>query len=268
MFGKLKDWFPNIAHVDPTFDEIKAIGSKYVVISAIKYPTYQLMTRAGRTVADSKMIGLIQDFTFPQIRPIQRAYEIGSRYPYSIPGKYSGDLALSSIFFDSAGNILGNIIASAYGLDDPDTSANDRAIGERLLNRPLLYRPGDTSGTATYSMADVGSVTTGDARNNVRGNLRFSLDDNALDRPFGMVMSFFQSEERLGIGSDITSDQERFKISACLFFEMCKVTSYNLALRADVEIIQENASFFYSGLANVKTSLTSSLTGINFPEAV
>lgn len=265
MFGRLKDWFPNIQHIDPTVSEEAAIGTKYVVISVVKEPTYRQMTQAGKFVCDSKMLGLIQDFTFPQIRPIQRVYEIGSRYPYSVPGKYSGDLALSSVFFDASGNILGNIYSVVYGLiNDPTAPEAEKNIGERLLNRPQLYKPGDRSNLpAMYSMEDVGANISGD-RSTAFGNLRFSLDDNALDKPFGLVMSFFQSESRLGPQSGGSDDgQERFKIASCLFFEMCKITSYNVALRADIEVIQENASFFYSGLVNVKTSLTTpQLTGI------
>jgi len=266
-FGQLKEWAPNLTHVDPRISEQYTTGSKYVVLSVTRHPTYLQLSKAQETVADSKLLGLIQNFSAPQARPIVRIYEIGSRYPYSVAGKFTGNFALSSVFFDASGNIIGNIYDTVYGVDGlPSVGVSDvdKAIGNRLLNRPQLFEEG---GPIKYSMADVGGAETSAKRDGV-GSMRFSIDDNAIDKPFGLVMSIFQSEKRIKSIASVTGTAganqafppngvENFKIAACLFFEMCKITDYSFGFSAESEIISENASFFYSGLVNVKTALES-----------
>lgn len=267
-FGKLREWFPNVTHIDPRISEQYTTGTKYCVVSISRHPTYQALRRNQETVADSRMLGLIQDFNAPQVRPIQRVYEIGSRYPYSVAGKFTGDITLSSVFFDASGNLLGNIYSTVYGVDGFRHSgipANDIAIGNKLINRPRLFQEGLP---VSYSMEDVGGVSSGEKIPGV-GAIRMSIDDNAIDKPFGLVLSIFQSENRvqsiasnsgqLGAESSLPRNGEsNYKIISCLFFEMCKITGYSFGLRADMEIISEMASFFYTGLVNVKTALESS----------
>lgn len=266
-FGQLKDWAPNLSHIDPRVSEQYTTGSKYIVLSVTRHPTYLQLSKAQETVADSKLLGLIQNFSAPQMRPIVRIYEIGSRYPYSVAGKFTGNFSLSSVFFDAAGNIIGNIYSTVYGVDGMPVAgipAVDQAIGNRLLNRPQLFEEGNP---VKYSMADVGGAETSAKVDGV-GSIRFSIDDNAIDKPFGLVMSIFQSEKRIKSVASVTgvagaaqafppNGVENFKIVACLFFEMCKITDYNLGFAAETEIISESASFFYSGLVNVKTALES-----------
>lgn len=270
-FGQLKEWFPNITHVDPRISEQYSTGSKYCVVSITREPTYQQLAANGKTVANSRMLGLITSFSAPQVRPIVRVYEIGSRYPYSVPGKFTGRIDLSSIFFDAAGNILGNIYDTVFGVDgNPDNGTNpptagDIAIGNRLINRPRLYVEGQR---ANYSMADVGATGSYEPERPGVGSIRMSLDDNALDTPFGMVLSIFQSEKRVksiasiegvagGNAGPIQTQGTNYRIISCLFFEMVKATDYNFGLSAENEIIGESASFFYTGLVNVKTALPS-----------
>lgn len=276
-FGQLREWFPNIEHVDPRYDDKYPTGSKYGVVSVTRFPTYHQLRRAGQTVANSRMLGLIQSFNAPQSRPVLRLYELGSRYPYSVPGKFTGMISLSSMFFDAAGNMLGNIYSTVYGVDGNEAIGvldQDKATGYRLLNRPNLYVEGTA---ATYGMEDVGGAQTGTRKPGI-GNVRMSLDDNAIDKPFGLILSLFQSEKRLKsiatnqgtLGSSTNTNPTNvsafpshsgndvsYRIVSCLFFEMVRIDGYNFSMSAESEFIPENASFVYTGLVNVKTALES-----------
>lgn len=286
-FGKLSQWFPNIDHVDPRVSEQYTTGTKYCVVSISRHPTYASLRNNQETVADTKMLGLIQDFSAPQARPISRVYELGSRYPYSVAGKFTGDITMSSIFFDASGNMLGNIYSTVYGVDGTSRvgvgglDINDIKIGNRLINRPVLYVEGNP---INYSMKDVGGIDTGERTPGV-GAIRMSIDDNAIDKPFGLVLSIFQSEKRVQSIASVTgaagaseampnNNESNFKIIACLFFEMVKIQGYQFMLRADMEVISESAGFFYTGLVNVKTALESApdsrfdRTGLETPPAI
>ena len=268
-FAQLREWFPNIQHIDPRVSEQYTTGSKYSVISITKHPTYRQLRQAGQTVANSRMLGMITDFSAPQVRPIQRVFEIGSRYPYSVAGKFSGRIELNSVFFDSAGNLLGNIFSTVYGIDDGTGTPEEKALGYKLINSPKLYVEGKAY---QYSMADVGAagVSSSTKKPGV-GAIRMSLDDNSLDKPFGLVLSVFQSDNRVasiastqgpagvaeGFAVNPNDSETTYRIISCLFFEMVKIEDYRFGLSSSSEIIAEGAGFFYTGLVNVKTALQS-----------
>ena len=255
-FGKLTDWGPNLTHVDPRASEKYSVGAKYCVISVTKHPTYAELQSAGKTVADSHMCGLIRDFYAPQMRPIMALFELGSKYPYSVAGKFRGNIHMTSMLFDAASNIIGSLMEEVYSNDDGTLTAE----GIRLLNAPILYDNGQPTG---YSMKDVGGGDSGIVKN--FGATRLSLDDNALDAPFGLILTIFQSGKRIrSTGQDAQiangipgTPTTTFRIMSCLFFEMSRIQTYDFQLNAEQEFISEAASLYYVGLINVKTALQS-----------
>jgi len=265
-FERLAQWFPNITHIDPRLSEKYSVGSKYAVVSITRYPTYRELRNAGRSIADSRMLGLIQSFSAPQTRPIQRLFELGSRYPYSVPGKFMGSISMSSIMFDAGANLLGGIYEEAFMEKGTDNEPPEGGImspsGKEILNRPKLYEDGLPK---TYDLTDVGAIQGGDYITKDYGAIRMSLDDNRLDIPFGLVLTLFQSSKRIRASSSdeqglniVDVDNFTYRAMACLFFEMVKLEDYSFDLNANQELIPEFARFFYTGLINIKTSLQSS----------
>jgi len=264
-FGNLHEWFPNLTHVDPRLSEKDSVGSKYAVVSVSRYPTYNELQNASQSVANTKMVGLIQSFSAPQARPIQRLFELGARYPYSVAGKFMGTISMSSILFDAGANLLGGLYEEAFMIkgsegEDPYDGRLSES-GKELLNRPLLYDEGNPK---TYKMSDVGGAGDGEIQKDW-GAIRMSLDDNRMDIPFGLVLTLFQSSRRIkASGQDPklninlnSNDDFTFRAMTCLFFEMVKLQNYSFDLNANQELIGEFASFFYTGLVNIKTSLQS-----------
>lgn len=274
-FGRLSEWFPNATHIDPRISEKYSVGSKYAVVSVTRYPTYRELRRAGLSVASTRMVGLIQSFSAPQTRPIQRLFELGSRYPYSVAGKFMGTITLTSIMFDAGSNLLGGIYEEAFmakGTDNSGLQGGDLSqSGVDVLNRPQLFEDGNPIPGGGYSMADVGGSDGGIKKD--WGSIRMSLDDNRLDIPFGVVLTLFQSSKRIratsqasefnGAVQGTNQDDFTFRAMACLFFEMVKLEDYSFDLNANQELITEYARFFYTGLVNVKTTLQSTNQGSN-----
>ena len=258
--GQIKEWQPGLSHIDPRPQDKMSVGSKYCVVSVTKHPTFrQMMNASSKTsIADARMVGLIQSFAAPQARPIFRLFEMGSRYPYTVAGKFMGTIALTSMMFDSGANLLGGIYEEVYG----DGQGGLTKTGKDIINHPALYDPDVNGGTlqVDYSMADVGGNAGGLSKN--YGALRMSLDDNRLDVPFGLIFTIFQSGQRIkanvnadeksGLPIDI-NDSNRFRIMSCLFFEMVRVQSYDFQVSAEQEVLYESAQLYYHGLVNVKT---------------
>lgn len=265
-FERLKNWFPNMTHIDPRVSEKYTVGSKYAVVSVTRYPTYRELRNAGQSVASTRMLGLIQSFQAPQTRPIQRLFELGSRYPYSVAGKFMGTIAMSSIMFDAGSNLVGGIYEEAFMEKGTDDQGDEGGVlsqsGLDVLNRPLLYEDG--VGPHQYSIEEVGGVPGGDMIKKDWGAIRMSIDDNRLDIPFGLILTLFQSSKRIKASSHDEqglnineTDDFTFRAMSCLFFEMVKLEDYSFDLNANQELIGEYARFFYTGLVNVKTSLQS-----------
>jgi hypothetical protein len=220
------------------------------------------------------MVGLIQSFSAPQTRPIQRLFELGSRYPYSVAGKFMGTITLTSIMFDAGSNLLGGIYEEAFmpkATNGQPEIDNMTQSGVDVLNRPQLFEDGLPIPNGGYSMADVGGAAGGIKKD--WGAIRMSLDDNRLDVPFGLVLTLFQSAKRIratsqasefnGAVQGTNQDDFTFRAMACLFFEMVKLEDYSFDLNANQELITEYARFFYTGLVNVKTTLQSTNVASN-----
>lgn len=260
-FGNLTEWFPNQTHIDPRLSEKYSTGSKYAVVSVSRFPTYRELTKAGKTVSDTKMVGLVQSFQAPQTRPIQRLFELGSRYPYSVAGKFMGNIQMSSIMFDAGANLIGGIYEEAFmKKTSPNSTLSDLTqAGRDILNTPSLYDEDISTIPVEYDATYVGGESGGIKKN--WGAIRMSLDDNRLDIPFGLAVTLFQSSKRIktGVtGADSAADTGNiFRPMTCLFFEMVKLEDYSFDLNANQELISEYARFFYTGLVNVKTSLQS-----------
>ncbi len=258
--GNLHQWIPALTHVDPRPQDKFSVGAKYCVVSVTKYPTFNQMLQNGGTIANSKMVGLIQSFAAPQARPIFRLFEMGSRYPYTVAGKFMGTIALSSMMFDSGANLLGGIYEEV--MSNPDGTLNP--TGSEIINHPDLFDPDYQGGNipVPYDMSMVGAPTVGGPTKS-QGAFRMSLDDNRLDVPFGLIFTIFQSGKRIkanvqdgegGLTIGGTTDDNRFRIMSCLFFEMARVQAYDFSVTAEQEVLYESASFYYHGLVNVKTT--------------
>lgn len=263
--GNLHQWNPALIHIDPRPQDKFSVGAKYCVVSVSRHPTFNELKMNGETIANSKMVGLIQSFAAPQARPIFRLFEMGSRYPYTVAGKFMGTISLTSMMFDAGANLLGGIYEEVFSSSTSASGApNLTPSGIELINHPDLYDPDspNPSMPVNYSMQNVGSSTTGPSKS--WGAIRMSLDDNRLDVPFGLVFTIFQNSRRikanvqneegnLTIDNDATG-ADRYRIMSCMFFEMVRVQAYDFQVTAEQEVLYESASFYYHGLVNVKTT--------------
>lgn len=261
--GNLHQWVPALTHIDPRPQDKFSVGAKYCVVSVSRYPTFNELANSDDTIANTKMVGLIQSFAAPQARPIFRLFEMGSRYPYTIAGKFMGTIALTSMMFDAGANLLGGIYEEVFTQKN-STSIELTETGKQILNRPQLYDPDNPVGpdeSVKYNMSMVGSPVTGGPTKDW-GSIRMSLDDNRLDVPFGLVFTIFQSGKRIkanvqdgeGELTVTTGESNRYRIMSCLFFEMVRVQAYDFQVTAEQEVLYESAQFYYHGLVNVKTT--------------
>lgn len=266
-FGQISQWHPALTHIDPRPQDKFSVGAKYCVVSVSRYPTFFDLKRNKKSIADTKMVGLIQSFAAPQARPIFRLFELGSRYPYTVAGKFMGTITLTSMFFDAGQNLLGGIYEEVFTSQDGNITPD----GIELINRPSLYDPDKNGGINpyNYTMSDVGSDTPGPSKS--WGAIRMSLDDNRLDIPFGLILTIFQSSKRIksnlssGEGEELgggysieeSEEKETYRIMSCLFFEMVRIQAYDFQVTAEQEVLFESAQFYYHGLVNVKTDVTS-----------
>lgn len=270
--GKLSQWIPSMSHLDPRPSEKYAVGAKYCVVSVTKHPTFASMIKSGQSIANSRMVGLIQSFAAPQAIPLFALFELGAKYPYTVPGKFRGNIALSSMVFDAGANLLGGIYEEVFSKGTgPGGRIELTNAGKQILNTPALYDQDDPRGPGPipYGMEDVGvNLPVGDSNEyKDYGAIRMSLDDNRLTTPFGLIFTIFQSQKRIvsnynpSIEGDRTGfnpediDSNHFRIMNCLFFEMARVQNYDIQTAAEQEVIFESANIFYHGLVNVKTTV-------------
>jgi hypothetical protein len=262
--GNLHQWIPALTHIDPRPQDKISVGAKYCVVSVSRYPTFnELAQSPGGTIANTKMVGLIQSFAAPQARPIFRLFEMGSRYPYTVAGKFMGTIALTSMMFDAGANLLGGIYEEVFTDKQNPNSYALTNTGQEIINHPQLFDPDNPAGSEVpvlYDMRSVGGSVGGPSKD--WGAIRMSLDDNRLDVPFGLVFTIFQSGKRIkanaqtgegGLNVEI-GDENRYRIMSCLFFEMVRVQAYDFQVTAEQEVLYESASFYYHGLVNVKTT--------------
>lgn len=263
--GELHQWIPALTHIDPRPQDKVSVGAKYCVVSVSRYPTFNELANSGPsgTIANTKMVGLIQSFAAPQARPIFRLFEMGSRYPYTVAGKFMGTIALTSMMFDAGANLLGGIYEEVFTSKTNPTSYQLTNTGKEIINHPQLFDPDNLSPNdpVNYDMRSVGGAVGGPSKN--WGAIRMSLDDNRLDVPFGLVFTIFQSGKRIkaNVNDDEasgltinTNEENRYRIMSCLFFEMVRVQAYDFQVTAEQEVLYESAQFYYHGLVNVKTT--------------
>jgi len=263
--GELHQWIPALTHIDPRPQDKFSVGAKYCVVSVSRYPTFHELQMNGATIANTKMVGLIQSFAAPQARPIFRLFELGSRYPYTVAGKFMGTIALTSMMFDAGANLLGGIYEEVFTDKTNPSSYQLTDTGKEIINHPKLYDVDspDPNNSVLYGMEMVGGAGGGIHKD--WGAIRMSLDDNRLDVPFGLIFTIFQSGKRIKANvnddekSGLTIDNDdnkynRYRIMSCLFFEMVRVQAYDFQVTAEQEVLYESAQFYYHGLVNVKTT--------------
>ena len=263
--GELHQWIPALTHIDPRPQDKFSVGAKYCVVSVSRYPTFNELRINNETIANTKMVGLIQSFAAPQARPIFRLFELGSRYPYTVAGKFMGTIALTSMMFDAGANLLGGIYEEVFTSKENSLSNELTKTGREIINHPQLFDPDspNPNDSVQYDMGMVGGAAGGPKKN--WGAIRMSLDDNRLDVPFGLIFTIFQSGKRIKASvnydendqSGLTIDynnEDRYRIMSCLFFEMVRVQAYDFQVTAEQEVLYESAQFYYHGLVNVKTT--------------
>ena len=231
-FRSVTEYHPYYSKMDPRIDSRWAINSNYMILAVTHYKTYAEMLRAGKTVADMKVIGLITNHQVSESTHISQFFEIGNKREIFIPGKTVGRLSLSSDVIESV-NLLGGIYETIVeGLKNDTTLAKAiKNFDDNVMFHPEVaetyYENSDQgSGVDTTPTSDdpmnpnFEFYTYGNEKNidkstknsstssNIekgkgtnKGALLFSIADLRMKVKFGLCFMLFQNERRLTYSS-------------------------------------------------------------------
>lgn len=297
-FRRLKFFDPYINSVDPRLDGEWALNSTNSIIAISPYPTFKdMITNDPAGISNTKMLGSVSNITRNEAVQFSTFYDIGNKLPIDVPGKMVGYLTLESGMFESI-NLLGSMYETLLDAFEKKYGIKFKDLRKRILYTPTLnkvYSESDTlfqsnpDGSAraiTASPSNPNDLTgLNDIENNTtnEGALLMSLSDIRTRIKFGLVIVFFQNEDRvktefdsvavtsnvdntniletrrdvLGIGTGNTNKLLTFKILSGVFLENCYVTSYNSNIVANQGISSpmESISIKYTNARNIKNNL-------------
>jgi hypothetical protein len=297
-FRRLKFFDPYINSVDPRVDGEWGLNSTNSIIAITPYPTFKDMIKndpAG--ISNTKMLGSVSNITRNEAVQFSTFYDIGNKLPIDVPGKMIGYLTLESGIFESI-NLLGSMYETLLDSFEKKYGVKFKDLRKRILYTPALnktysesdnmFQPNpDGSARAVTASPSNPNDLTGD--NNVEndttneGAILMSLSDIRTRIKFGLVIVFFQNEDRvktefdsvavtstvdntsalenrrdiLGTGAGNTNKLLTFKILSGVFLENCYVTSYNSNIVANQGISSpmESVSIKYTNARNIKNNL-------------
>lgn len=151
-------------------------------------------------------IGLVETAQISMNKPLSRIFEIGSKLSYIIPGRSVGGISLSRVFFDGP-SILSAIYAGEVEVDKTDP---DKHL-VKFVSNPHK----DASGDSRFNeYANISS-----------GHLTMNLASSFFEQPLGLAFYF--------------ADQEK-DIVGQVYFEGCRVSTYNMGISANMNVITES----------------------------
>jgi len=167
-------------------------------------------------------IGLVETAQISMNKPLSRIFEIGSKLSYLIPGRTVGGITLSRVFFD--GPSLLKILYAGEIIEDAATTEKKYA--------KFASRSEGSMGAQEFS--NIGS-----------GNLAMNLASSFFDQPVGLAFLF----------KDQNSD-----VVGQTYFEGCRVSTYNLGISANMNVLTESVNIEFIRCRPVNTRATFEIT--------
>lgn len=155
-------------------------------------------------------IGMVEQVSVSQSKPLSRIFEIGSKLSYIIPGRTVGQIALARVLFDGP-----SLLKCLYqGEVDADAQL---ANG----NKSVRWKSDTDLATGKSSVDANGLQAIGS------GNFALNLASSFFDHPVGLVFLFH--------------DRANHEV-ASMYFEGCQVSTHNIGIAAGMNIITESIS--------------------------
>lgn len=172
-------------------------------------------------------IGLVETAQISMNKPLSRIFEIGSKLSYIIPGRAVGGISLSRVFFD--GPSLLKVIYSGEVLED---SADDSFV-KREKGKHAAFASSDLKQDQIFDF--IGS-----------GNIAMNLASSFFDQPTGLAF-IFRDQENDAVGQ--------------IYFEGCRVSTYNLGISAQMNVLTEAISMEFVRCRPIITASTAEYVG-------
>jgi hypothetical protein len=163
-------------------------------------------------------IGLIEGVQISMNKPLSRIFEIGSILSYIIPGRAVGGISLSRVFFDGP-----SLLKAIYmGEIKADYSTEQKKYA-KFISNPY-------NGDSWQEFTHVGS-----------GQLALNLASTFFNQPVGLAF-YFKDQQSDTVGQT--------------YFEGCHVSSHNLGISANMNVITESISIEFVRCRPVVTTST------------
>lgn len=165
-------------------------------------------------------IGLVETAQIGMSKPLSRIFEIGSQLSYIIPGRTVGGISLSRVFFDGP-----SLLKALY---------MGEVVADYATDRNKYAKFASSSIDDYQKFANIGS-----------GNLAMNLASSFFDQPCGLAF-FFKDQ-----GNDLVGQT---------YFEGCRVSSYNLGISANMNVLTEAVNMEFVRCRPINTANVESYT--------
>jgi hypothetical protein len=163
-------------------------------------------------------IGLIEGVQISMNKPLSRIFEIGSVLSYIIPGRAVGGISLSRVFFDGP-----SLLKAIYMGEVKADYATEQKKYAKFTSNPY-------NGDSYQEFAHIGS-----------GQLAMNLASTFFNQPVGLAF-FFKDQQSDTVGQT--------------YFEGCNVSSHNLGISANMNVLTESISIEFVRCRPIVTSST------------
>jgi len=167
-------------------------------------------------------IGLIEGVQISMNKPLSRIFEIGSILSYIIPGRALGGISLSRVFFDGP-----SLLKAIYMGEVKADAADETWKYAKFVSSQFVTA---TDKDAYQRYAHIGS-----------GQLAINLASTFFNQPVGLAFYF--------------KDQQSDTVSQ-VYFEGCQVSSHNLGISANMNVLTESISMEFIRCRPIITSAT------------
>lgn len=167
-------------------------------------------------------IGLIEGVQISMNKPLSRIFEIGSILSYIIPGRALGGISLSRVFFDGP-----SLLKAIYMGEVKADGADEHWKYAKFVSSQFVS---GTNNDAYQQFAHIGS-----------GQLAINLASTFFNQPVGLAFYF--------------KDQQSDTVSQ-IYFEGCQVSSHNLGISANMNVLTESISMEFIRCRPIITSAT------------
>jgi len=167
-------------------------------------------------------IGLIEGVQISMNKPLSRIFEVGSILSYIIPGRALGGISLSRVFFDGP-----SLLKAIYMGEVKGDAADEQWKYAKFVSNK--YANGNNQ-DAYQDFAHIGS-----------GNLAMNLASTFFNQPVGLAFYF--------------KDQQSDTVSQ-IYFEGCHVSSHNMGISANMNVLTESISMEFIRCRPIVTSAT------------